>query len=362
MATFIPGLELNRAFYKDVAAPLMAKHFPKLKYSAGLVGHGSDVLGFDNECSIDHDWGPRTHLFFAEKGFKKTKNEVDAMLKQNLPYTYKGFPVSFSYNPKKYLVHKPEHKSSGSVNHIFEFWTIRSYFDHYIKFDPYKRIKKKDWLIFPQQSLIEVTNGELYRDDLNLAKVREKFKYYPDDVWRYLYLIQWDKIANEESFMGRSGEVGDELGSSIIATHINQYIIQLCFLIEKKYMPYIKWMGSAFARLESAKYMYPLLLKVEQSKTWEEREKYLGKAYEHIAIMHNNLGFTEPIKTEVSAFNGRNYKVIQAHDVYWVIHKHINSTFLKHLKYKIGSVDQFINHARINQIKYIYTKFKPLIK
>jgi hypothetical protein len=86
--------------------------------------------------------------------------------------------------------------------------------------------------------LIEVCGGEIFYNELvEVKEIREKFKYYPEEVWKYLYLIQWDKIANQESFMGHSGEVGDELGSNIIATEIVNNIMKLCFLMEKTYAP-----------------------------------------------------------------------------------------------------------------------------
>ncbi|HEU0299458.1 MAG TPA: hypothetical protein VFR37_08395, partial [Longimicrobium sp.] len=63
MPEFIPGLELSRLFFVEAVRPLLDAAFPGLRYAAGLLGSGSDVLGFDTEMSRDHDWGPRVDLF-----------------------------------------------------------------------------------------------------------------------------------------------------------------------------------------------------------------------------------------------------------------------------------------------------------
>ena len=57
--TFVPGLELARQFYAEVVRPLLEQGAPGLRYSAALLGPGSEVLGFDSARSTDHDWGPR---------------------------------------------------------------------------------------------------------------------------------------------------------------------------------------------------------------------------------------------------------------------------------------------------------------
>jgi hypothetical protein len=44
MSHFMPGLELNRLFYRTVVQPLLAARFPQLSYAA-LIGDSSDVLG-----------------------------------------------------------------------------------------------------------------------------------------------------------------------------------------------------------------------------------------------------------------------------------------------------------------------------
>jgi hypothetical protein len=56
---FIPGLELGRMLYTEAAQEIIEGVVPADAYAAGLLGAGSDVLGFDTERSTDHDWGPR---------------------------------------------------------------------------------------------------------------------------------------------------------------------------------------------------------------------------------------------------------------------------------------------------------------
>ncbi len=59
--------------------------------------------------------------------------------------------------------------------------------------------------------------------------------------------------------MGRTAEKGDELGSQLVAARIVRDLVRLCFLLERRYPPYMKWLGSAFARLESAADIGPAL-------------------------------------------------------------------------------------------------------
>jgi hypothetical protein len=69
MNAFIAGLRLNELFYSEVIAPLLKLHFPDLQYSAALIGWGSDVLGYDDAESTDHNWGLRLQLFLLEQNY-----------------------------------------------------------------------------------------------------------------------------------------------------------------------------------------------------------------------------------------------------------------------------------------------------
>ena len=105
--------------------------------------------------------------------------------------------------------------------------------------------------------------------------------------------------------MGRAGIVNDELGAAIIGARLVRDLMRLCFLMENQYAPYQKWFGSAFKKLRCAVELAPILRRVLIAEVWEEREKHLAAAYEHVAAMHNRLEITEPLPAKVSGFFGR---------------------------------------------------------
>ena len=77
MAEFIKGMKLAESFFEEAARPLLASRYPGLSYSAGLLGFGSDVLGYDDFTSCDHMWGPRFYLFLAPEDIGKREAIMD---------------------------------------------------------------------------------------------------------------------------------------------------------------------------------------------------------------------------------------------------------------------------------------------
>lgn len=339
MTEFIKGLELNELFYKEVVKPILESHFLKLKYSAALIGYGSDVLGFDTPISMDHEWGPRLLLFLSENDYEKYGQEIDNILTRKLPYTFKGFSTNFSSKGVQWQ----EHIQSGLINHKIWIQTIASFFALSLDFNPYNNIKVLDWLTFPEQKLLEITSGRVYYDGLGeLNSIRAKFYYYPKDIWLYLLATQWSLIAQEEAFMGRCGDINDELGAKLIASRIVQKLMKLCFLMERQYTPYSKWFGKAFARLPCAKQLIPIFDDVLSAHSWKQREKYLSRAYEVVANMHNTLLLTKPLETNVSNYYSRPYLVIHANRFAEAIRNVINDKVIQDLPVNVGAIDQFI--------------------
>ena len=67
------GLELCRLYYEEVGAPALKAAFPELmgRAAAGLAGQGSDCLGFDDEYSRDHDFGPGFLVWLTDADFEE---------------------------------------------------------------------------------------------------------------------------------------------------------------------------------------------------------------------------------------------------------------------------------------------------
>ncbi len=311
MPDFIPGLRLSELFFREAVRPILDAEFPGVPYSAALIGDGSEVLGFDTEMSTDHHWGPRVMLFLRDSDFERYGARVRETLRHRLPHSFRGYPTNFTDpDPLDGGTQLLQDIHSGPVNHRVDILTTRGFILDHLNFDIDRDIEPADWLTFPEQKLRTITEGAVYQDDIGLQAVRDRFAYHPHDVWLYLLAAGWARIGEEEHLMGRAGYVGDEIGSALIGARLMRDTMRLCFLMEKQYAPYAKWLGTAFARLKCAGDLVPILHSASLAETWQEREKHLCTAYEHVAAMHNALGMTEPLPDKASRFHGRPFRVI----------------------------------------------------
>lgn len=291
---FVRGLDLSGRCYREVVAPWLRG----VPHSAARIGAGSEVLGFDTERSTDHDWGPHLQVFVPP-----------------------GTRVSL---PDPVVV-----AEAGT------------WFTGHLGFDPLGEITTADWLSTSTQALAEVTAGAVFADGLGvLHRIRRRLAWYPDDVWRYVLACQWQRIAQEEAFVGRCGEVGDELGSAVVAARLTRDLTRLCLLLQRVYPPYGKWLGSAFARLPVADRLTPLLHAALRAGGWRERERHLALAYELVAGLHNDSGLTERLDTSVRPFYDRPFLVLRADRFADALLATIPDPAMRSLP-RTGAIDQF---------------------
>lgn len=342
---FIPGLELCGLFYTEAVRPILDAHFPNLAHSAARLGSGSEVLGFDTPRSTDHGWGLRVDLYLSRADRKRYAGGISAALAEELPFTFRGYPTNLNFSlPYGWM----EATDSRPIHHGVSVHTIGSFFTDYLGLDPRPGLGAVDWLTMPEQHLCTVASGRVYHDGLAaLEPLRETLRYYPRDIWLYLLAAQWRWISEEEAFVGRAGDVGDELGSRIVAARLVRAIVKLCFLMERQYAPYSKWLGSAFARLACAPRLTPVLHAVLSAEAWREREAHLSRAYGIVAEMHNNLGITAPLPVDVSPFYDRPYQVIHADRFAEAIREQIADPEVRALPEDLGSVDQFADSTLV---------------
>jgi hypothetical protein len=335
---FLPGLELSKLYYLEVIRPLLDDDFPGLAHCAALIGPGSEVLGLDSARSMDHHWGPRCLIFTADAG---PTAEIDAMLTRRLPGTFRG--------------HRTVFPASGAPVDDAGHWVtvagLGQWLTGVLGFDPRRGVTLLDWLAAPTQQLAEVTAGAVFHDGLRtgqaggLATARDALAWYPDDIWRYLLACQWQRIGQEEAFPGRCAESGDDLGSVIVAARLARDLIRLVLMMRRRYPPYSKWLGSAFAQVPGvARELRPLLTEAVLASTWPDRERNLCGAYQAVAVMHNELRLTRPVDVAVRPFYDRPYQVMGAERFVHALQESIGSAQIRLLPLT-GGVDQFVDNT-----------------
>jgi Domain of unknown function (DUF4037) len=301
--TFVPGLQLTREFYAAQVRPLLAAQFPEVPYAAALIGPGSEVAGFDTERSTDHDWGPRLLVFLSDSDAARHAMAITAMLADRLPETFRGYPVAFP------VTREP----GGTARHRVEVTGLGGWLSGHLGFDPREAPTLVDWLAVPAQRLAEFTAGEVFHDAPGeLTRARAALAWYPHDLWLHLLACQWQRIGQEEAFPGRCAEVGDDLGSLIVTARLARDLMRLVLLMHRRYPPYSKWLGTAFASLPGTSELAASLAAAISGGSWRSRERHLCDAYETVAALHNRLRFTSPLDTRTRRFHDRPYQVIAA--------------------------------------------------
>lgn len=312
MSRFLKGMELCEGFFNRCAKSIIEEHFPNLKYTAGLIGYGSDVLGYDDPVSTDHMWGPRFYLFLDKKDICQ-KDSIFQALSENLPYTYEGYSVNFTEpDPNDCDVQHPQYISDGTINPLIFIQTFDDYLIEQLGTSALDDIKPFEWLAFSEHRLLSLVSGKFFVDGLNCAYTLSKIKYYPKEVKLFMIASNWDIIASEQAFIKRCGECGDEIGSRLICARIAERLMRLCFLYKNTYTPYSKWFGTAFSKLDvDAKLKHAIKLALS-ANSLEEREDRIVEAQALVADLHNASGLTDFVDYKIESYFGRNIKVIFA--------------------------------------------------
>lgn len=307
------GIELSRLFYRDLVRPWLDRTFPGLRHDAGLFGYGSELLGFDDDMSRDHNWGPRVQIVVAEDDFAALAPAIVDGFDAIKPAVFIGEPIGYRSRPHPPIV---ADDALGRSGHGVEVFTAAGILRTRLSLDRLSSLDTLTWLSLPEQRLLELTAGEVFHSGLGeLARLRETFANCPHDVSLYKLAAQWRRIADEQAFVGRAGHAGDDLGSRVIAARLVRDVMRLCFLLERRYAPYPKWFGSAFARLAGARALAPLLDATIKAETWDQRQMPLAQAYLAVAEMHGPAGFPLSVTPRIGPFFGRPFLTINAEDI-----------------------------------------------
>ena len=231
------GIELSKRYFFAYGDELFSglDHLRPL-VAIGLVGCGSECLGFDDEISQDHDFEPSFCIFLPDEDIVSRR---DAFL---LERAYAKLPGEFmGFKRQKYdAVGGNRH----GVIRMSEFFAEKCGL-------PDGNLSKRDWFSVPEQSLAEATDGEVFFDGLSrFSEIRARLSYFPEDV-------RVKKLAGNLLLMAQSGQYnyerciarGDTAAAQLAVIEFVKAAIHAIFLLNKGYMPYYKWTFRALREL-----------------------------------------------------------------------------------------------------------------
>lgn len=316
-------------------------------------------MGYDDEVSQDHMWGPRFYMFLNSNDIEK-KAEIFETLSELLPYQYKGYSVNFTEpDPNDNGVQHAKFISSGNVNPLIFIQTFDEFLYDELGTSDLENLRPLDWLSFSEHRLLSLVSGKMFVDKLNIADKLILLKYYPNDIRNYLIASNWDIIASEQAFVKRCGETGDEIGSIIICARIAERLMRLCFLYKKVYAPYSKWFGTAFNELDIDVNIKKSIYAALHAETIKLREDCLVKSQALVADLHNKSEITSFIDYKIESYFGRNIKVIFAEKFAEATAEKLVGTPLENIPL-IGTFSQIGGLSSFSDEKQYYKQIKAM--
>ena len=244
------GMQLAQSYWQTYGKPLLEQ--PKFaayknRIAAGLVGHGSECYGFDDEISRDHDFGPGFCLWLTDEDYAEIGEDLQSAY-DALPRRYAGFG---SRNET------PRAKSCEGSKRVGVF-SISEFFQNITGFPTAPSANEPHlWLSLDEPTLAAATNGKIFADPLGeFSKTRQSFKLMPDDVRislisRRLGMISQAGQYNLPRMLSRKDSAAAWLS-------INEFVratASLVFLLNNPvtagYLPYYKWQFAALRKLSN---------------------------------------------------------------------------------------------------------------
>ncbi|SCL72692.1 DUF4037 domain-containing protein [Micromonospora peucetia] len=339
--TFVAGLTLARRFHDEALAPILRRRLPGLRYAAGLLDGGSELLGLDTSRSTDHDWGPRGQLFVAASDAAWIPH-LRAVLDADLPAEFLGWPARFTGEGRLGVADRAGSRHGVTIHELGGWWRDR------LGFDPAAGVSTADWLATPTQRLAEVTGGEVFHDGLGgaLSGARATLAWYPDDVWRHVLAAAWTRVAQAEHLPGRCAETGDDLGSRVVTAGLARDLMRLGLLLHRHWPPYDKWLGTLFARLPGAAPLVASLADALGPGDWPSREDGLVRALEALAAWTDDTRLAAPVRARPRPFHRRPFLVLDAGRIASALCAAITDPALRE-RPPVGAVDQYVGSVDV---------------
>ncbi len=215
----------SREFYEKYGKRMIHEKFPEYesRIAVGMVGAGSDCFGFDDEISMDHDYGVGFCMWLTKEDYKEIGEQLHWAYEELL---------------KEAGEYNEEYSRLADRRGVFG---IQDFYEEYLG-QGYNL--EEGLYTYEDYQLAAATNGEVYRDDLGeFSSIRSGLlKYYNDKEWRHklvksLHIFSQCGQSNYARMMSR----GDYVTANLCIYKAIEAAMDIAYLLAKSYAPYYKW-------------------------------------------------------------------------------------------------------------------------
>lgn len=277
------GMELSRGYFEEYGKPMIDTQLAQYKQylAAGLVGEGSECMGFDDVFSADHDFGPAFCIWMPEQIYARAGAEIQRAY-DSLPAFYQGYARITSA------------QGGGRVGAL-------SLEGFYSRFTGLSRAPKDnmEWFRIPERFLATVTNGEVFADYLGtFTQIRSVLKtFYPEDVLKKKLAARCAVMAQAGQYnYGRCMKRGDSQAAYLACSEFVKTAMSAIYLLNEAYMPYYKWIfrgAENFRILKTAAELLAELTHItDQPENSGRKEQLIEQICISVGCELNRRGFT----------------------------------------------------------------------
>ena len=229
-------IDKSKEFTNKLLLPKIREVLPEVldKINIALIGEGSEVLGYDDNYSKDHDYTFMPVIFLNKNDFEKYAIKLKNIL-LCLPSEFLGI----------------KHINSDVILERRGVQDLSEYMYRYFGKDEYE-FTIEDYRKIPEYVFKVLTSGEIfYKGNEDLTNILDKIKYYPE-------VIRQNKIATVCTKIAQSGQYNylrlmkrvDIIGAEKAKSEFIENTIHLVYLLNKEYMPFYKWYSKGLKDLK----------------------------------------------------------------------------------------------------------------
>lgn len=275
------GLEMAQAYYETYGKPMIKEKFPEYenRIAVGVVGEGSECLGFDDRISTDHDYGPGFCMWLTKKDYRKIGKKLQQEY-EKLPLEFMGFPAKQT---------TPHGKRRVGVFEIGQF---------YERITGFRKAPdmEEGWFAISEEALCTATNGAVFCDPLGkFTKRRKAFQDRPESVQMEKLAVALGKMAQAGQYNFGRAKKRNDIGAMYFA--MSEFLKSACeavYLLNGAFMPFYKWRmrGMAgFARCPEIRVLMEELM--EKQVTEKGLEEKIEEVCRIIVRELKERGFTK---------------------------------------------------------------------